>query len=51
MGTGPVWLLGRIAQLVEHRTEDPGVDGSSPSPPTRHSSLTDVTVTRDDKHL
>lgn len=26
--------MGQIAQLVEHRTENPGVDGSIPSLPT-----------------
>ena len=28
------WTGGRIAQLVEHGTENPGVVGSTPTPPT-----------------
>src|SRR5262249_52664288 len=30
-------LVGQVAQLVEHRTENPGVGGSIPSLPTRLS--------------
>ena len=29
--------MGQIAQLVEHRTENPGVDGSIPSLPTTYN--------------
>lgn len=33
-GTLPVRRAGWVAQLVEHRTENPGVAGSIPAPAT-----------------